>query len=440
VADRLKPILIPLSDPGARRRWTTIRHDVRAIRIAMVTLAVIACLTIGVAAGELLAPTAIAIVLALVLAPVSNLLERRLRIPSGFAAVLSVGATISILVTAIVTFAPSASYWMDRAPQIIKSVETKIEPIKHTLESLQTQIEHATQKPQAAPGTAPAPAAAAVVDSTKIVTSLALFAPGALAQLFYVTVMTIFLVAFRHGYSEQLVLLPQHFAGRVRMARIIRDVRLRVSGYLFTVATINVCLIPVIALALTIAGISDSVTWGIVYAVLNFIPIIGPTAVIIVATAVGLATADTLLGAFLLPAILLVIHGIESNVVQPLLVARRLVVSPIAVFAMVAILVWMWGPIASITAVPILILLHTVMMHVASMKPFAVLLATEHSTHQHHEHYIKHTRQHHVWVRRNKPGAHTVMPAGPAKKVSPAAGAQPGQPSAPQPDTARSAQ
>ena len=42
----------------------------------MVTLAVIACLTIGVAAGELLAPTAIAIVLALVLAPVTNLLER----------------------------------------------------------------------------------------------------------------------------------------------------------------------------------------------------------------------------------------------------------------------------------------------------------------------------------------------------------------------------
>ena len=75
----------------------------------MVTLATIACLTIGVAAGELLAPTAIAIVLALVLAPVSNLLERRLRIPSGFAAVLSVGATISIIVTVIVTFAPSAS-------------------------------------------------------------------------------------------------------------------------------------------------------------------------------------------------------------------------------------------------------------------------------------------------------------------------------------------
>jgi predicted PurR-regulated permease PerM len=432
----LKQLLIPLSDAGARRRWTTIRHDVRAIRIALVTLATVACLTIGVAAGDLLAPTAIAIVLALVLAPAANLLERRLKIPSGFAAVLSVGATITILVTAIVTFAPSASYWMERAPQIIKSVETKLEPIKHTLESLQAQIERATSKPSQNPGASPAaaPVPPAVVDSTKIVTSLALFAPGALAQLFYVTMMTIFLLAFRAGYSEQLVLLPHHFAGRVRMARIIRDVRQRVSGYLFTVAMINVCLIPVIAVALSIAGISDPILWGLVYAVLNFIPIIGPTCVILAGVLVGLATADTLLGALVLPLILLGIHAIESNVVQPLLVARRLVVSPIAVFAMVAILVWMWGPFASITAVPILILVHTIMMHVASLKPWATLLATEHSTHGKHQHYIKHKRHHHVWLRRQQPVPHGVAP------INPAAAVRPRPPSGPARDTAHSAQ
>ena len=39
-------------------------------------------------------------------------------------------------------------------------------------------------------------------------------------RAFAVAIMTIFLLAFRAGYSEQLVLLPRHFAGRVRMARI----------------------------------------------------------------------------------------------------------------------------------------------------------------------------------------------------------------------------
>jgi predicted PurR-regulated permease PerM len=429
----LKPILIPLSDPGNRRRWTNVRHDVRAIRIAIVTLAVIACLTVGVAAGELLAPTAIAIVLALVLAPVTNLLERA-RIPPGFAAVLAVGATITVIVSGVVTFAPSASYWVERAPGIVRSVEAKLEPIKNVLTNVQNQIEKATTSPKPIqPVAVPAAPAAPTVDSTRIVASLALFAPAALAQLFYVTMMTIFLLAFRAGYSEQLVLLPQNYAQRLRMARIIRDVRMRVSGYLFTLATINVCLVPVVAIALTIAGISDSLLWGVAYGLLNFVPIIGPTTCIVAATAVGMATADTFAGALVLPAILLGIHALESNLVQPWLVARRLVVSPIAVFAMVATLVWMWGVFAAITAVPILILLHTVMMHVPSLRPFAGLLATEHATHPHHANYVKHTHQHHAWLRRKNA-------EGRKKKVSPAAAApSPGQPSLPR-DTARSSQ
>jgi predicted PurR-regulated permease PerM len=432
----LKPILIPLSDPGNRRRWNTVRSDVRAIRIAMVTLAVIACLTIGVAAGELLAPTAIAIVLALVLAPVTNLLERA-KIPPGFAAVLAVGATITVIVSGVITFAPSASYWIERAPGIVRSVEAKLGPIKNALTTLQNQIEKATTSPKPAqPVVAPAPPAASpAVDSTRIVASLALFAPGALAQLFYVTMMTIFLLAFRAGYSEQLVLLPHNYAQRLRMARIIRDVRMRVSGYLFTLATINVCLVPVVTVALTIAGISDSLLWGIAYGLLNFVPIIGPTTCIVAATAVGMATADTFTGALVLPAILLGIHAIESNLVQPWLVARRLVVSPIAVFAMVATLVWMWGVFAAITAVPILILLHTVMMHVPSLRPFAGLLATEHATHPHHAHFVKHKHHHHAWLRRK-----TVEARKTKKPVSPAAGAPPPAPASLARDTARSSQ
>jgi len=421
-----------------------LRHDVRAIRLAIVTLAVIACLTIGVAAGDLLAPTAIAIVLTLVLAPVASLLERA-KVPPSFAAVVVVGTTISVIVSSVVTFAPSASYWMERAPAMVRSIEHKLEPIKNALSTLQNQIENTTQ-PAGKPAqttVAPAAPAAPAVDSTRIVASLALFAPGALAQLFYVTMMTIFLLAFRSGYSEQLVLLPRHYQQRLKMARIIRDVRLRVSGYVFTLATINVCLVPVVALALTIAaslapssGISDPLLWGIAYGLLNFIPIIGPTTCIVAATAVGMASAETIPGALLLPGILLGIHALESNLVQPWLVARRLVVSPIAVFAMVAILVWMWGVFAAITAVPILILLHTVMMHVPSMRPFATLLATEHSTHPHHVQYMRNQHQHHAWLRKKNAETRKAR----RKKVSPAAAAPPPAPSGLAPDTARNSQ
>jgi predicted PurR-regulated permease PerM len=62
------------------------------------------------------------------------------------------------------------------------------------------------------------------------------------------------------------------------------------------------------------------------------------------------------------------------------LLSRRIVVSPVAIFVMVATLVWMWGVGAAITAVPMLILFHTIAQHVPSLRPLARLLATEDRT------------------------------------------------------------
>jgi AI-2 transport protein TqsA len=110
---------------------------------------------------------------------------------------------------------------------------------------------------------------------------------------------------------------------------------------------------------------------------MNFIPVIGPTTVIVLAAVVGLATAKTVLLGLVPPAILLGLNTVEANLVQPWLLSRRIVISPVAIFLTVATLVWMWGPAASITAVPLLISVHTVALHVPSLRGLAMLLATD---------------------------------------------------------------
>jgi predicted PurR-regulated permease PerM len=207
--------------------------------------------------------------------------------------------------------------------------------------------------------------------------SLASTAPGILAKIVYVTVLTIFLLSTRRHYTTQLILLPRSMAGRLRMARICRDVKSRVSGYLFTLAMINLGLTLVTAIAFRIAGIPHGLLWGVAYGLLNFVPIIGPTAIIISAAIYGVITGHAVLQMLLPPIILLSIDTVEAYFVQPWLLSRRIVVSPVAIFIVVATLVWMWGAYAAITAIPALILLHTVAMHVPSMRPFGMLLATE---------------------------------------------------------------
>jgi predicted PurR-regulated permease PerM len=350
----------------------SMQRDLRVIRVCLIVLTLVACLTIGVAAADLLAPTAVAVVLALVLAPASAGLEK-LRVPAGLAALVVVVATVSVLVFAGLKFAPSVADIVKRGPVIMRSVEAKLSPIRKQIAA----VESASQQMSRGNVKTNARIVPVVETSNGVLYSLATTAPGILAKIIYVTVLTIFLLSTRRHYTHQLILLPRTYIGRLRMARICRDVKSRVSGYLFTLAMINVGLTIVTAIAFRVAGIPHGVLWGVAYGLLNFVPIIGPTTVIISAAVFGLITGHTIFEMLLPPAILLSIDTVEAYLVQPWLLSRRIVVSPVAIFVVVATLVWMWGAYAAITAIPALILLHTVAMHVPSMQAFAMLLATE---------------------------------------------------------------
>lgn len=364
--EKLAEISSVLEDVGGP---FSMRRDLQIMRICMILLAIVAMLAIGVAAADLLGPTAVAIVLALVLAPATAGLEK-LRIPTGVAALVVVLATVSVLVFAGLKFAPSLSDVVKRGPAIMQSVEAKLSPIRKQIAA----VENASQQISRGQGSAKV---VPVVENGGMLYSLASTAPGILAKIVYVTVLTIFLLSTRRHYTSQLILLPRTISGRLRMARICRDVKSRVSGYLFTLAMINVGLAVVTTIAFQLAGIPHGLLWGVAYGLLNFVPIIGPTAVIISAAIYGLINGHTIFQMLLPPVLLLSIDTVEAYLVQPWLLSRRIVVSPVAIFVVVATLVWMWGAYAAITAIPALILLHTVAMHVPSMRPFGMLLATE---------------------------------------------------------------
>jgi hypothetical protein len=78
---------------------------------------------------------------------------------------------------------------------------------------------------------------------------------------------------------------------------------------------------------------------------------------------------------------LVLIIFIESTLVTPWLVSRRVAVSSLGVFLTVAMFGWLSGPFAAIVAVPILILFSAVARHVPGLEPLAILLLAENETH-----------------------------------------------------------
>ncbi len=346
--------------------------DLTSIRRSLVIVAIAACGAILWAAQAILVPTAMAVVLALVLTPVVVVLERW-RIPTAIAAFLVVLVAAASIAGAATALAPSVADWIKRAPEISQTIQRKLQPIKAWLASYQMASNelHEIAKVGAA---SDAPAAVAAPSSGGSIWA----APAALAQTSYVIVLALFLIVVRKVYRKRLILLASDRADRLRVARILNQSLKQASQYLLTMMCVSVGLAFVTAACFTLAGIENPVLWGAVFGAASFIPYVGPAATILACGLVQFATQDTLAAAAVAPLILLGINMLESNIVTPLLVSRRTAISAIAIFLTVAAFIWLWGPAASIVAIPVLILFSAIAKNVPRLQPYALLLQAEH--------------------------------------------------------------
>lgn len=334
--------------------------------VALWVIAGAAALFILDFASAILLPTAYAIVLSLVLAPIARGLTR-LRIPEGVSAILTVAMAAAGIVAVITIITPALAEWMADAPKMARAIARKLQPIKEQLqvvEDVSNRIQGTT------PGAAPAPAA-----ETGMVGSLLSTGANVASQTIYVIFLTLFLLALRTDMRRRFIMSADTFDGRVRAARAVRDVGKNVAAYLFLLTCINAGVAVVTSAAFYAFGMQDALVWGLVYGLACYIPVIGPTSVIVASAVVGIATQQTLLAGLLGPAILLTINAIESQLVQPWVMARRIELNPVALFVSLAFVVWLWGIPAAIIAAPLLIVIYTFSKHTPALQPIAALLA-----------------------------------------------------------------
>jgi predicted PurR-regulated permease PerM len=363
-----------LEQPAARVPVVHVRGN-SAIRRPLIILAVCAIAAVGYVARDFLIPTAGAIVLALILTPVANTFER-LRLPPAVAAAVAV-LVLALLIAGILSLViPSIADWAAQAPYLTLTLQRKLEGLRKSLafmEELTHKVEQAT-----------AAGAAKVVEPEKVVAQnrtllgqLASTAPAVVLQIAYAAVLSFMLLAHRNGHRRQILRIPASFDTRVRLARMMRDINERVGHYLFSLAAIYAAVAVLATVALVVLGLPNAMMWGVLLGIASFVPFVGPPVVIGLVGLAGLLTFEDWPRIVAVPAILTLIHFIESQFVTPAFVSRRCALNTVAVFATIALLGWMWGAIGAIVAVPLLILISTIAAHLPSLRWLEVLLADD---------------------------------------------------------------
>ncbi|WP_051521276.1 AI-2E family transporter [Rubellimicrobium mesophilum] len=135
-------------------------------------------------------------------------------------------------------------------------------------------------------------------------------------------------------------------------------------------------------LSLWLLGMPMAVVWGLMTFLLNYIPFVGNILTVALVGAVSVVTFDSLWDAALPPLALIVLSGIESNIVTPLLVGRRLELNQVAQLITLAFWTWLWGVAGAILAVPFLVVVKAVCDNVESLQTLSSFLSGDPGTKQ----------------------------------------------------------
>lgn len=351
---------------------------VDALRAPLVVLAIAVVGFVGYFARDFLIPTAGGIVLALILTPVANALER-LRLPVTLASIVAVIAS-SLAVGGLLALAvPSIQGWAEQAPLLTLKLESKIGSLREHigwLEQVSKEVERATT-PAPPPGTGVVepPPEKVVVRERSLLGELASTTPVVVLQLAYAVGLAFFLLSHRHVNRRQVLRIAPTFDARLRLARVMRAVYDRVGHYLFALTVIYAGVAVLSAAVLALLGLPNAAIWGGLLGLASFIPFAGAPVVVALVALVAVFSFDDWERMAAAPVALIVIHVIESQFVTPSIVGKRCAINTVAVFVAIALLGWMWGAIGALVAVPLLILLLTVAEQLPSMRWLAVLLS-----------------------------------------------------------------
>jgi predicted PurR-regulated permease PerM len=327
------------------------------------------------AGSQFFLPLTAALVIAIALVPLLEWLERH-RIPAPAAAFICVVLFLTAANVALASIVVPAWQWVRLLPERVGQIQNNLAPLIDFYANLQQWVNQMLRNFASGPIHQPVQQAAA--PPTSLLDLFTTTAPSALIEMFFAILVIYFFLSGWTRLRRSAITSRASFGGAMATARVIQDVVDDTSAYLGTITLINLSLGLIVSGALWLMGMPTPLMWGGIVALLNYIPYFGPVLAALLLALGGLMTFDDIAWAFLPAIIMIGAHLIEANLVTPLIVGHRLTISPIMILISLSFWGWVWGTTGALLAVPLLIMIQTVLN--AAGKPDIAGFLFEHGT------------------------------------------------------------
>jgi predicted PurR-regulated permease PerM len=361
-----------------------------AVASAILVALFIAALYFG---REIFVPIALAILLSFVLAPVVGLLQRA-RIPRAFAVVSIVVLAFMIIFGLGTLIANQLSQLAGDLPVYQSTMREKIKSVRGATASSGTleraadmlqELSRELDKPKddksvrdsvarlggsnSAGTITPVPVEVRQPDPGALENLRSLIAPllSPLATTGIIIIFVIFILIQREDLRNRLIRLAgSHDLQRTTAA--LDDAATRLSRLFLAQLMINATFGVTIGVGLSFIGVPSAILWGILAAVLRFVPYIGSA--ISAAFPLALAAAVDPSWSMLVwtIALFLGVGPVVSQVIEPLAYGQSTGLSPVAIVVSATFWTALWGPIGLVLATPLTVCLVVLGRHVERLE------------------------------------------------------------------------
>jgi predicted PurR-regulated permease PerM len=359
-----------LEDPDSR----TLRH-IRTGTTGILIFSVIASIYF---ARDFLLPVVFAAFLSITLRPFVRTLSRR-GIPAWATTTAIVTVLVIFLLVGFYVFTGAIVQWIDNAAEIQRSFLEKLASLRSSFRSLINLGEVLQQagQPSGDPGVQEV-----VVKQSPLPTLFAFLAAypvNVFIGLSGALVIAVFLMASGDLFYAKLLRVLPTLSDKKNALRIVLEIEREVSAYLLAITAINAGLAVAVGVSFWLLGMPTPHLWALLVFVLNFIPYLGPIAGLGLSTIIAIVVFDDIGSALLAPAAYAILIGIETQIVTPQVLSRRMQINAVSILLALAFWAWIWGIAGIVVAVPILVMFRVLCSHIQSLSAIGEFLSHRHS-------------------------------------------------------------
>lgn len=341
-------------------------------------------------AREVLIPITLAILLSFVLAPIVELL-RRIHLPHvlsvlvavviGLGAIGVIGGVIGVQVAGLAS----------DVPQYATTIEAKVAALRGMTLGRITELTNRLDSQMAAPATQspptpglvplgnpdqkPVPVEVKQPASDPLTIARRVLEPilAPFESALIIFIVAVFILIQKEDLRDRMIRL--FGSGDLhRTTAAMDDAAHRLSKYFLAQLGINTAFGVVVGIGLALIGVPSPLLWGVLSAILRFVPYVGAVIAAVLPAALAAAVSPNWSMVAWTLGLFATAESVTGQVIEPMVYGHSTGLSPVAVVIAAIFWSWLWGPIGLILSTPLTLCLVVLGRYVDRLEFLDVLL------------------------------------------------------------------